>query len=222
MKNHWKIFYKTLLLLLIITSNLPVSAQNNPGQPSPRINDLDDMTFIEMINSVDCGKNAELIRKFQAKEGKDRLLNGKFSPKGECTVENFRNKEVLLVTIPAHLLFAPNEIELSKNAAEYLTPFKRYLKDPDMYRVLLVMHTDNTGSDLYRDEITEDRVEAIFDWFERQGVDTSYLFSYAMSDEIPLVPNNSMVNRAKNRRLEVYLMPGKKMIEQAKKGRIAF
>lgn len=31
-----------------------------------------------------------------------------------------------------------------------------------------------------------------------------------------------MTNRAKNRRLEVYLVPGKKMLEQAKKGRIVF
>lgn len=192
------------------------------NEESSRIDELDELTFIEMINSVEPGKGAELIRKFQAKEGTSRLLNGKFNPKGECTVENYRNKEVLLVTIPAHLLFGPNELSLRTNASEYLAPFKRYLKEPDMYRVLIVMHTDNTGSDEYRDEITESRVEAVFDWFEEQGVDTKYLFSYAMSDDMPLVPNNSMNNRDKNRRLEVYLMPGKKMVDQAKKGRIAF
>ena len=43
-----------------------------------------------------------------------------------------------------------------------------------------------------------------------------------MGDEMPLVPNNSMSNREKNRRLEVYLVPGKKMLEMAKKGRIVF
>jgi len=31
-----------------------------------------------------------------------------------------------------------------------------------------------------------------------------------------------MSNRDKNRRLEFYLMPGRKMVEQAKKGRIVF
>lgn len=224
MKNHLKTLSK---ILLSVSFSLALTfssfAIGNKAEQTSRIEELDDMSFIEMLNSVETGKNADLIRKFQAKEGGTRLLNGKFNPKGECTVENFRNKEVLLITIPAHLLFGPNEIDLSKTAAEYLTPIKRYLKDPDMYRVLLVMHTDNTGSESYRDEITEDRVNAVFDWFDNQGVDTKFLFSYAMSDEMPLVPNNSMTNRDKNRRLEIYLMPGKKMVDQAKKeGRIAF
>lgn len=91
-----------------------------------------------------------------------------------------------------------------------------------MYRVMLVMHTDNTGSDAYRDQITIDRVNSVFDWFGNSGSDTRYLFSYALGDEMPLKPNDSMDNRDRNRRLEIYLVPGEKMVEQAKKGRISF
>ena len=90
-----------------------------------------------------------------------------------------------------------------------------------MYRVLIVMHTDNTGSEQYRESLTVERAEAVADWFERSGVDTEYLFPYAMSDDISLVPNDSFENRDRNRRLEVYLVPGEKMVEKAKKGRIA-
>ena len=195
-----------------------VSGADKEGESSS----LDDLDFIEMINSVDTGKASDLIQQFQAKEAKNRLLNGRYNPKGECTVESFRNKEVLLLTIPAHLLFAPNDTTLKAGASEYLQPIKRYLRTPDMYRVLLVMHTDNTGSDRYRDEITASRVNSVVDWFESEGADTDYLFSYAMADEMPLKANTSMENRDANRRLEIYLMPGEKMVEQAKKGRIAF
>lgn len=193
------------------------------GAGAQRKADLDEMGFIEMINSVNLGNYSDFIQKFQNKEAKNRLLNGKYNPKSsECTVENFRNKEVLLITIPARLLFAPNEIDLKAKADDYLTPIKRYLKNPDTYRVLLVMHTDNTGSPAYRDGLTEDRVEAVFDWFEEQGCDTSYLFPYAMGDDMPLRENDSQANRDMNRRLEIYLMPGTKMLEQAKKGKIEF
>ncbi len=184
---------------------------------------LDDLTFTEMINSVPLDeKSAELIRKFQDKEGRTRLHNKEYNSRNGCTVETFRNKEVLLVTIPASKLFAPNEVEVRKEANSILAPLKRYLKDPEMYRVLLVMHTDNTGSEQYREHITEQRSTALFDWFIDEGCDTRYLFSYALSDEMPLVENNSMAKREKNRRLEVYLIPGKKMLEQAKKGKIVF
>ncbi len=188
-----------------------------------RDDNLDEMSFVEMINSVELDeKSADLIRKFQDKEGRNRLHNREYNSKNGCTVETFRNKEVLLVTIPASQLFMPNETTLRQSASALLNPIKRYLKDPDMYRVLMVMHTDNTGSEAYRDNITELRAEAVFDWFSNQHVNTKYLFPYAYGDEMPLVENNTMGNRSKNRRLEIYLMPGRKMLEQAKKGRIVF
>ncbi len=219
MRNRLKILYKRMVAgTLAVCSALAAYPQAN----SKELAALDDMDFIEMINSVDTGKHSDLIQQFQTREAKNRLLNGKYNPKGECTVESYRNKEVLLITIPAHLLFEANATELKKGAEEYLSPLKRYLKDPDMYRMLLVMHTDNTGSEAYRDQLTADRVNAVADWFEETGLNTDYLFSYAMSDEMPLVDNNSMENRDKNRRLEIYLMPGEKMIDQAKKGRISF
>ena len=187
---------------------------------------LEDLTFAQMLKSVDLSKEpkaADLIRKFQDLEARQKLMNGPLSPKhGNCNIEAFRKKEVILITIPTNVLFAPNSTDLSEGAAKYLNPIKRYMKDPDMFRVLLVMHTDNTGSSKYRDNITADRVDAVTAWFEEQGVDTSFTFSYAFGDEVPLVPNTSIENRDKNRRLEVYLMPGAKMLEAAKKGKIDF
>ncbi len=226
MKNLLKTLCKGLgVTALLYSSFLSVGAASSKKPDVPeggRIEELDRMDFIEMLNSVDVKNTSELIQKFQTKEGKTRLLNGKYNPQSECTVEAFRNKEVLLVTIPAHLLFAPNMTELRKDAGDYLAPIRRYLKDPDMYRVMLVMHTDNTGSEPYREQLTTDRVNAVFDWFEESGSDTRYLFSYSLGDDMPLRQNDSMDNRDKNRRLEIYLLPGKKMVEQASKGRIAF
>lgn len=217
--------YKLLKLFLLSGCLLmarPMNAETQEAQ-SIRNESLDDLTFTEMINSVTLdAKSADLIRKFQEKEGRNRLHNREYNSKNECTVETFRNKEVLLVTIPASKLFMPNEVELRPEASSLLMPLKRYLKDPDMYRVLAVMHTDNTGSNEYRDNITEERVTAVFDWFENQHANTTYLFTYAMGDEMPLLENNSMSNRNKNRRLEIYLVPGKKMADMAKKGRIVF
>lgn len=203
-------------VLAICLSGFSATAQEN----------LEDLTFSQMLKSVDLSKDkkaADLIRKFQDLEARQKLMNGPLSPKqGKCNIEAFRKKEVILITIPASELFAPNSTELSAAASRYLTPVKRYMKDPDMFRVLLVMHTDNTGSSQYRDNITADRVDAVTSWFEEQGADTSFTFSYAFGDESPLVPNTSIENRDKNRRLEIYLMPGAKMMEEAKKGKIDF
>lgn len=222
MRNHWKIFFNRLAVAIVVMTVVPGLAQARSGETSERDEELDNLSFVEMVNSVELGKNAELIRKFQDKEGKTRLLNSRTVPKADWTVELYRNKEVLLISVPASRLFAPNSTTLTSGASEYLNPIRRYLRDPDMYRVLLVMHTDNTGSESYRDNLTVERAESVFNWFEDKGEDTRFLFDYAMSDDMPLKPNNSVDNRADNRRLEIYLVPGKKMLEQAKKGRIVF
>lgn len=240
MSNMPKIFKCVLVAGLVVACASPAWSQNRRtfrvGASGSAVethtpvvkddetpDDLDELNFIEMVNSVPLdNKSAELVRKFQEKEGRNRLFSREYNSKNNCTVETFRNKEVLLVTIPAASLFAPNDTVLRPDAGTLLAPLKRYLKDPDMYRVLMVMHTDNTGSEVYRDHLTEERSKAVADWFAEQGSDTTYLFPYAFGDDMPLVENNSMSNRSRNRRLEVYLVPGKKMLEQAKKGRIVF
>lgn len=219
MRRVWKILYSVAILA---GSILPLSAETRDNSNS-RIEELEQMSFIEMLNSVELDdKSADLIRRYQETEGRNRLHKGVFNAKNGSSVETYRNKEVLLLTIPASKLFSPNSVELRETASTFLNPLKKYLKSPDMYRVLLVMHTDNTGSEKYRELITEERVSAVFDWFDNAGLDTRYLFPFALSDDMPLVPNTSMENRDRNRRLEVYLVPGKAMLEQAKKRKIDF
>lgn len=211
---------KTIKIGGSVAEQSKVAGKTN--QQAEEEENLEELEFAQMINSVPLDKkSSELIQKFQQKEARDKL-QATFGDKDGRQLETIRNKEVLVITIPASQLFAPNDINLLPNASKLLTPIKRYLREPDMYRVLLVMHTDNTGSEVYRDYITEERSDAIFSWLEDQDADTEYLFPFAFGDDMPLVVNNSMANRAKNRRVEIYLVPGKKMLEQAKKGRIVF
>lgn len=215
MRNLLKTLSRVMLCIALAGGSiLPAAAEKN--------DDLDELSFAEILNSVDPGKQVDLVRTFQEREASNVLLrNRNLTEANGCTVDAIRNREVLVVTIPANKLFGPNQTELLESASRFLEPFKRYLKEPDMYRVLVVMHTDNTGSEAYRENLTVERAEAVADWFETSGVNTDYLFPFAMSDDIPLVPNDTFENRDRNRRLEIYLVPGEKMIEKAKKGRIA-
>ena len=62
-------------------------------------------------------------------------------------VEVMRDNEVIVVTIPASLLFEPNDTVLTKLGESQLEPFLRMLKNPGFYKMLRVMHSDDTGSD---------------------------------------------------------------------------
>ncbi len=134
-------------------------------------------------------------------------------------VEIMRDDEVIVITIPASQLFEPNDTVLSKLGEAQLKPFLKMIKNPGFYKMLLVMHSDNTGSSEYTLNLTRQRVNNIFDWFEENG-SVDYVVPYALGETDPVVDNNSVENRKRNRRLEIFLIPEKTMLQQAKKGNI--
>ena len=134
-------------------------------------------------------------------------------------VEVMRDGEIIVITIPASQLFEANDTVVTKVGQELLRPFLRMLKNPGFYKMLLVMHSDNTGSTAYTLNLTRQRVNAVYDWFDENG-SVDYVVPYALGDTDPLVDNNSVENRKTNRRLEIYLVPEKTMLQQAKKGNI--
>lgn len=209
MKIVWKICFSISLLFAFGSAYA--------ASDDKQLSNLDEMSLAELKSSVPLGDLAENVKSLQNKEAL-RLINGKYNKQSGCTVETIRRGEVLIITIPSDKLFAPNDTVLTRTADEYLEPLKRYMQHPDMYRVLLVMHTDNTGSEEYTDALSLSRVDAVFDWFDNEDVDTRFVFPFASgsSDPLPNTPNISMTNRAKNRRLEVYLVPGEAMVKTMK------
>ena len=134
-------------------------------------------------------------------------------------VELMRDQQVIVVTIPASQLFDANDTILTDVGKAVIRPLLKYLANPGFYKMLLVMHSDNTGSDAYTLGLTRDRVNAVFDWIDEQA-GTEFVVPYALGPTEPLVDNNSFENRRLNRRLEIYLVPEEVMLDQAKRGNV--
>ena len=174
--------------------------------------DIYDLSLDEnlVLPEIKNEKQADKIQDFQL----DMAVAFKTS---NYDVEIMRDDEVIVITIPASQLFDANDTVLNQVGEERLKPFLRMLKNPGFYKMLLVMHSDNTGSESYLLNLTRQRVNAIFDWFDENG-SVDYVVPYALGDTDPIVDNNSVENRKRNRRLEIYLVPEKTMLQQAKKG----
>ncbi len=176
------------------------------------LDDIYDMSLDENLATpvIKNSKQADKIQDFQY----DMAIAFK---RTNYEVEIMRNDEVIVITIPASQLFEPNDTALSPLGETQLKPFLRMIKNPGFYKMILVMHSDNTGSSEYTLNLTRQRVNAIFDWFDENG-SVDYVVPYALGENDPVVDNNSVENRKRNRRLEIYLVPEKTMIQQAKKG----
>jgi len=194
----------TTIALLVTAGLQPVNARDDY--------DIYELSLDEnlALPEIKNHKQADKIQEFQY----DMAVAFKMS---NYEVEIMRDDEVIVITIPASQLFEANDTVLSKIGEERLEPFLRMIKNPGFYKMLLVMHSDNTGSEVYTLNLTRQRVNAVFDWIE-ENASVDYVVPYALGDTDPLVDNNSVDNRKRNRRLEIYLVPEKTMIQQAKKG----
>lgn len=83
----------------------------------------------------------------------------------------------------------------------------------------MAVHSDNTGSEKYKEWLCEQRVIALYDFFDTFGSSPAMVYGYPMADREPIVDNNSKTNRALNRRLEIFIVPGPELINNLKSKR---
>lgn len=132
-------------------------------------------------------------------------------------VETERNGEVIVVTIPASKLFLPNAFELEVSGQKLIEPFSAYLKTENRFKIIMAMHSDDTGSPSYLENLTGERLQAAMSFLENQSTHPEQIVGYAMASDEPIQPNSNIANRALNRRLEIYIIPGTELINQAAK-----
>lgn len=198
-----------LLLVVMMTALCVPDAQGGKKQEDIYSMTLDDNLGTPEINN---DKRAKKIQKYQYDVAVE-LKRQNFD------VEMMRDDEVIIVSFPASQLFMPNDTVLTDLGKASLKPMLKFLKNPGFYKVLLVMHSDDTGSHEYTKMLTTARVNSVFDWFDANG-SVDFIVPYALGGSDPILPNNSVENRKANRRLEIYLVPGDVMLDQAKKDRI--
>ena len=102
---------------------------------------------------------------------------------------------------------------IQKNSKDYCHIYTSLL-----YKMLVAVHSDNTGSREYADALTESRVSAIADYLIQAsgGNDDILLVPYAQGMDEPLTSNDRRENRRKNRRVEIYLIPDKPLFKRLK------
>lgn len=137
-------------------------------------------------------------------------------------VELMRGGEVVVVTVPTDMLFLPNDTLLSADAPAQLRPLLPLFHTPDMFKLVYAVHTDDTGSADYNAELSSARSQSIYAWLMEDGKVNPDLFiiNYDMGDTRPITTNATRKGRRSNRRLEIFLVPGPRLITLAHQGKL--
>ncbi len=106
---------------------------------------------------------------------------------------------------PAAVLFDFDRSDLKPGAIPTLQVIAGQLKDlPDGTPVEVDGHTDDKGTDAYNDQLSSQRAEAVATWLKTEGgVARDRITTKGYGEQVPVAPNDTEDNRAKNRRVVI-------------------
>jgi outer membrane protein OmpA-like peptidoglycan-associated protein len=127
-----------------------------------------------------------------------------------------REGEGLVVTFESGLLFDFDSDKLREASKENLNNLASSLSSFGDSKLLLVGHTDKTGSDSYNLDLSRRRADAVASYLISRGVPSARIASSGRGETEPIAPNDNDADRQKNRRVEVAITAGDQMKAQAK------
>lgn len=119
-----------------------------------------------------------------------------------------------LVTLKASEIQIKQQINFETNSAEIGASSDALMREiadvllrhEEITQLEIQGHTDNKGGVEHNLELSQARAEAVRDYLVRAGVADSRLRARGYGQAIPLVPNNTAPNRAKNRRVQFIIV----------------
>jgi outer membrane protein OmpA-like peptidoglycan-associated protein len=111
------------------------------------------------------------------------------------------------ITIKQQIQFALDSAVILPESFGLLTEIADVLiRHPEIRRVEVQGHTDNSGTPEHNKVLSEQRAEAVRAWLVQHGVPSDKLVAHGFGQEKPLVPNVTAGNRARNRRVQFIIL----------------
>ena len=134
----------------------------------------------------------------------------------EATVETVNNGEAIRVTFDSGILFATSSSTLNQASRDALRKFAENMNANPDTDIKIIGHTDATGRYEYNMKLSEERAMSVRNFLRGYNVDVARMTSEGVGPDQPVVDNSTPENRAKNRRVEIFILPNAKMIKEAK------
>jgi outer membrane protein OmpA-like peptidoglycan-associated protein len=111
----------------------------------------------------------------------------------------------LKLEIPSDISFDTGRADIKPNLRPILDKFAAGLVSNPAATVTIIGHTDNTGSDAVNNPLSVNRAASARDYIVARGVASSRVAIDGRGSREPLVTNDTAENRAKNRRVEIFV-----------------
>jgi outer membrane protein OmpA-like peptidoglycan-associated protein len=118
-----------------------------------------------------------------------------------------KNARGIVLTLPETFWAGPRSSGFAPNADAKMTSLADVLVNNPDYSIVIESHTDNNGTPDDLLSLTQERAKAIAERETSLGVPSARMQATGMGATLPVAPNTTAANRAKNRRVQIILSP---------------
>lgn len=120
----------------------------------------------------------------------------------KAQLKSLKNQAIVLNNIT----FEVNSYNLGAQSYEELDKLVTYLLENPDYRVEVAAHTDDVGGDALNLTLSNLRANAVLEYLQDHAITVERLMAQGYGETVPLFPNDTDENRAKNRRVEFKIL----------------
>lgn len=114
-------------------------------------------------------------------------------------------KDSVIAFVFDDVLFDRNSSHLKHGFMKRLDSLSGIITKYENYRIHVVGHTDNSGSEVSNATLSKDRAEAVAFYLASRGIDPSVITAEGRGSSEPIADNTKTEGRQKNRRVQVFL-----------------
>lgn len=129
-----------------------------------------------------------------------------------------RQGEGIIVKFDSGILFDVDKTELKGAAKTNIANLATSLTKNPQTNILIVGHTDDTGSDEHNMDLSIRRAEAVKSYIASAGVSGTRLTTQGKGESEPIADNTTADGRSQNRRVEIAIVANDQMKAEAKQG----
>jgi outer membrane protein OmpA-like peptidoglycan-associated protein len=111
----------------------------------------------------------------------------------------------LKLDIPSDISFAVGRADVQPNFRAILDTFANGLVTNPNSNVTIIGHTDSTGSDAVNNPLSLNRAASVRDYLTSRKIASNRITIDGRGSREPLVANDTLANKAKNRRVEIFV-----------------
>lgn len=136
----------------------------------------------------------------------------------DAQVESVNDGQAIKVTFDSGILFATNSSTLNQASRSSLTQFANSLKSNPDTDIQIYGHTDSTGSDKINVPLSNERAGSVNKFLVSQGISSARMTAEGLGSSQPVADNSTTAGRQQNRRVEIFIIPSAKMVQDAQNG----